>query len=90
MFLQTSSFSPYIYALVSLVHLTVWGPVQGKLELYCSVVIQMHPPQPLASSISSLFSELMLQWSSSALSSVTPKQLLDSFTFIVTCQALWV
>lgn len=41
---------------------------------------------PPASSISSLFSVLMLQWSSSALSTVTPKQLLDSFTFIVTCQ----
>ncbi len=57
------------------------GPGQGKLELYCSAVIQMPP----ASSISSLFSVLMLQ-SSSALSTVTPKQLLDSFTFIVTCQ----
>lgn len=44
---------------------------------------------PPASSISSLFSVLMLQWSSSALSTVTPKQLLDSFTFIVICQTHW-
>lgn len=44
---------------------------------------------PPASSISSLFSVLMLQWSSSALSTVTPKQLLDSFTFNVTRQTHW-
>lgn len=41
----SSSFSPSIHALVSLADLSVWGPVQGELELYCSAVIQMPPLQ---------------------------------------------
>ncbi len=43
MFLDSSASSPSVHALVSLADLSVWGPGQGKLELYCSAVIQMPP-----------------------------------------------
>lgn len=43
MFLDSSAFSPSVHALVSLADLSVLGPVQGKLELYCSAVIQIPP-----------------------------------------------